>query len=100
MNHIALTREELDICILSKISVCINLDVQARQRKEEKERKFTKSAYLLHHHDICGEFFKHIHNIGQYKLNSLNVHYKLNDIEPRTHKSKKRCLSMPFPFRT
>ncbi|XP_041373710.1 LOW QUALITY PROTEIN: uncharacterized protein LOC121386766 [Gigantopelta aegis] len=91
LSFMELTREELDVAILAKLSCGMHLSAStSRSRKKvQTERKAHRTDFYFHGHRICRDTFKYLHNIGQKKLNNLMKHYKENGIQPRAHKNSK-----------
>ena len=86
-----MTRDELDIAILAKLSCGMHLsDMTSRSRRAQSERKTQRTDFYHHSKRICRDTFKYVHGIGQDKLNNLIKHYKEHGVIPRTHGNKKR----------
>lgn len=101
LQYIALTREELDICILSKLSCFLHVDPMTKRpkQKEQTVRKSSRADYFHHGHRICRDFFMYLHGIGKDKLTALIKAYKLNGVEPRNHKNSKKAPAHALLFR-
>lgn len=80
--YLEMTREELDIAILAKLSCGMHLSqMTSRFRKKEqtvRNAQIMPSAQIFCHHGmkIYRDTFKYLHSIGQGKLNRLIKHYK------------------------
>ncbi|XP_035270854.1 uncharacterized protein LOC118225889 [Anguilla anguilla] len=92
LQYLNLSREELDIAILSKLSCGMHLsDTTSRSRKREQTQRLAhRTDYYYHGHRICRDVFKYLHGVGQDKLNALMKHYKAAGVEARVHKLNKR----------
>ena len=91
-DYIAMTREELDLAILSKLACGIHLDqfTKKSKQKEQTERRASRTDYFFHGHKICRDFFKFMHSISQDRLTALIQHYKQSGVTPRIHKNAKK----------
>lgn len=87
-----MSREELDITILAKLSCGMHLShLSARSHHKEQSIRKSQRTDFFHHWDrICRDTFKYMHAIGQDKLNALMTHYKKHGVTPRIHGNKKR----------
>ncbi|RUS68705.1 hypothetical protein EGW08_023532 [Elysia chlorotica] len=92
LQAIEMSREELDICILSKLWCTTTLTPHTKRSKQkhQTERKSQKTDYMLFNSRICRDLFKYIHAISQDKLNNLMKQFKSKGIEVRVHKSKRK----------
>ena len=92
LGFMELTREELDVAILAKLSCGMHLSaLTSRSRKKaQTERKAQRTDFYFHGSRICRDTFKFIHNISQDKLTNLIKHYKEKGVQPRVHKNSKR----------
>ena len=68
-----MTRDELDMSIMSKIATGVHCSETTRPTKVKGHsvREHQKTDYFHHGYKICREMFKKIHRIGQHRLNSL-----------------------------
>lgn len=87
-----MSREEMDIVILAKLSCGMHLSqlTSCSKKKEQTVRNSQRTDFFHHGMKICRATFKYIHNIGQDKLNALIKHYKQHGITPRRHGNLKR----------
>ncbi|XP_035516337.1 uncharacterized protein LOC118327178 [Morone saxatilis] len=87
-----MTREELDIAILAKLSCGMHLSqlTSRTHKKEQTVRKSQRTDFFHHGEKICRDTFKYLHAIGQVKLDALIKHYKEHGVTPRMHGNKKR----------
>ena len=87
-----MTREELDLAVLSKLACGIHLDqfTKKSKQKEQTERRASRTDYFFHGHKICRDFFKFMHSISQDRLTALIQHYKQSGVTPRIHKNAKK----------
>ncbi|KAL2104400.1 hypothetical protein ACEWY4_001268 [Coilia grayii] len=90
--YLEMSREELDIAILAKLSCGMHLSqLTSRSKKKEQTVRTSQRTDFFHHGlKICRETFKYLHSIGQDKLNALIKHYKQHGVTPRTHGNLKR----------
>ncbi|KAK2181233.1 hypothetical protein NP493_405g02028 [Ridgeia piscesae] len=89
-----MSREELDIAILAQLPCGMHLSkITSHGRKEGTPRKTQRINFFHHRQRICRDIFKHMHGIGQDKLNALIKHYKVNGITPRQNENAKRLPS-------
>lgn len=87
-----MSREELDIAILAKLSCGMHLSqLTCRSKQKEQTVRSSQRTDFFHHGlKICRQTFKYMHTVGQDKLNALIKHYKLHGVTPRTHGNLKR----------
>ncbi|CAM4735586.1 unnamed protein product [Leuciscus chuanchicus] len=90
--YLEMTREELDIAILAKLSCGMHLSqlTSCSRKKEQTSRKSQRTDFFHHGKKICRDTFKYLHTIGQDKLNVLIKHYKEHSVTPCIHGNKKR----------
>ena len=92
LGFLELSREELDVAILAKLSCGMHLTATTSKsrKKQQSQRKTQRTDFYYHGFRICRDTFKYLHNIGQDKLNNLISHYRVNGVKPRVHKNSKR----------
>ena len=99
-DYLTMTKDELDLVILSKLACGIHLDHYTKRPKQklQTERKATRTDYFFHGHKICRDFFKFLHSISQDRLTALIQHYKASGVTPRVHKNSKRPPKIAYSF--
>lgn len=88
LGFLELSRDELDIAILAKLSCGMHLT--ASTTKSRKKAEAQRTDFFYHGFKICRDTFRYIHNISQDKLNNLMRHYKEHGVQARVHKNSKR----------
>lgn len=89
MHHLSMTREELDIIALVKLSTAIHVDPTTTASKQKpNQRKKIRSQYRHEGHNICRESFMFMHEIFKDRLTTLLKHYQENGASPRVHGNK------------
>ena len=84
-----LSRTELDIILLGKISSCINMTPGD-----------SPSTYSLHGYDICRRSFKYLHYTSQNKLTKLIKWYKANGLVMKQEKKESPSKVVPVSHKS
>ena len=92
LQFLDLTRAELDIAVLAKLSCGIHLSsmTSSSRKGQQKERKAHRTDFYHHGFRVCREVFRYLHAIGQDKLTALIAHYKVCGVEARVHRNKRK----------
>ena len=90
-NCMELTREELDLAILSNIQACTHGDLFEKVGK--KRVRSPRCNFTFRSIAICKEMFLKLYGISESRFRSLKVHYDINGISPRIHGNTKRLPS-------
>ena len=84
-----LTKTELDMAIMGKLSVLLHRDAQAGgTNKTTHHRKQTRTLFSHHNKPICRDTFNFIHGISASRFKNLKGHYITHGLTPRTHGNK------------
>ena len=86
-----LSRVELDMAIMGKLSVHIRTDDQAGgAKKHQHARQRSRNTFFHHNQPICRDMFNFLHNISAARLKALIQHYLAHGLTPRIHGNLKR----------
>ena len=88
LEFMELTKQEMDIAVTSHLSSCMHRDMTTTRSKKriQSERKNTRTDYLFGGHQVCREFFLHVHGISVKVLKNILVHFKKSGVCARRHK--------------
>ena len=102
LSFLAMTKDELDIALLSKIEACIHMGTETQSTKQvQKAREQHRVMYTHHGHSVCRDFFSHIHgDVGERRLRNLFTHYKSKGVEARVHGLSKRLPVHALSYET
>ena len=85
-NCMELTREELDVVILSNIQAC----TQEHDDKVGEKRRSPRCSFLYKSIPICKNMFLQLYGISDSRFRALKEHYDTFGISPRTHGNKNK----------
>lgn len=92
LQFLELSREELDMCVLSHLSSCMRRGELTQRSKQAAQsfRTLPRTSYFFEGQPVCRELFLYVHCMSAKRLRNLVAHFKDNGVVQRLHKGSKQ----------